>query len=61
MANRRLVVCFDGTWNTPDSGNTPTNVVKILRAVRKSTPVPQIVFYDDALLVEADRPIATCL
>ena len=44
---RRLVVCFDGTWNTPDKGDKPTNVVKMVRAVRSETGgVPQITFYD---------------
>ena len=44
---RRLIVCFDGTWNTPDSGSNPTNVVKILRAIRNQAGgVSQIVFYD---------------
>ena len=33
---KRLVVCLDGTWNTPDSGNQPTNVVKIMRALSNS-------------------------
>lgn len=48
MAIRRLVVCFDGTWNTPDSGPEPTNVVKILRAVRNrdDRDISQFVFYD---------------
>ena len=49
---KRLVVCLDGTWNEPDNGEKPTNVVKLMRAVRPSTrgprgtTVPQVVFYD---------------
>lgn len=44
---RRLVICFDGTWNTPDSGKNPTNVVKILRAIpAQANGTSQIVFYD---------------
>ena len=44
---RRLVICFDGTWNTPDKGENPTNVVKMVRAVRiQGGGVPQITFYD---------------
>ena len=49
---KRLIVCLDGTWNAPDTGEAPTNVVKIMRAVAPSgsdargAPVPQIVFYD---------------
>jgi hypothetical protein len=45
---KRLVVCLDGTWNTPDEKGNPTNVVKILRAVdtRGADGVPQVSFYD---------------
>jgi Uncharacterized alpha/beta hydrolase domain (DUF2235) len=45
---KRLVVCLDGTWNTPDKGDNPTNVVKMMRAVRASAAdgMPQIAFYD---------------
>lgn len=49
---KRLVVCLDGTWNAPDNGDAPTNVVKIMRAVRPSATdaqggtVNQVVFYD---------------
>ena len=47
MANARLVVCFDGTWNTPDNASNPTNVVKLLRAIpSKDGEVRQFVFYD---------------
>ena len=31
---RKLVVCCDGTWNLPNQKGKPTNVVKMLRAVR---------------------------
>ena len=30
---KRLVVCLDGTWNTPDDKMNATNVVKIMRAI----------------------------
>lgn len=44
---KRLIVCLDGTWNAPDNGAKPTNVVKILRAIRPSAGgIPQVVFYD---------------
>ena len=44
---RRLIVCFDGTWNAPDKGDNPTNVVEMVRAVRsEGGGVPQITFYD---------------
>lgn len=48
MLKRRFVICFDGTWNTPDKGEETTNVVKMVRAVRShgTDDVPQIVFYD---------------
>lgn len=50
MVHKRLVVCLDGTWNTPDAGTNPTNVVKIMRAIRHADPdqpgVKQITFYD---------------
>lgn len=48
MAKRRFVVCFDGTWRTPDNGVAPTNVVKLVRAIRSrdADNVSQVVFYD---------------
>ena len=47
MALRRFVVCFDGTWNSPDKGANPTNVVKMVRAIRNEADgVSQITFYD---------------
>ncbi|HVI87709.1 MAG TPA: DUF2235 domain-containing protein [Dongiaceae bacterium] len=30
---RRLVLCFDGTWNSADSDKADTNVVRIARAI----------------------------
>lgn len=48
---KRLVICCDGTWNTPDQRNgdddCPTNVVKMARAVRarSDTGTHQIVYY----------------
>ncbi len=48
MQPRRFVICFDGTWNTPDKGARPTNVVKMVRAVRShgEDGASQMVFYD---------------
>ena len=45
---KRLIVCLDGTWNTPDEGENPTNVVKIMRAISPTgnDDLHQIVFYD---------------
>ena len=50
---RNLVICLDGTWNTPvqrdRNREIPSNVVKIARAVKSNrTKVgpDQIVYYD---------------
>ncbi|MCZ0941917.1 MAG: DUF2235 domain-containing protein, partial [Gammaproteobacteria bacterium] len=45
--NKRLIVCCDGTWNSPEQHHV-TNVVRTARAVRPAYDegVPQIVFYD---------------
>ena len=48
---KRLIICCDGTWNTPDQKDgdaaAPSNVAKLVRALksRDDTGVPQIVFY----------------
>lgn len=49
---KRLIVCCDGTWNTPDQIEegvfTPTNVVKIFNAIedpQKNTGIEQIKYY----------------
>ena len=44
---KRIVICSDGTWNTPDQP-APTNVTGIARAVLPTAPdgAAQIVFYD---------------
>jgi uncharacterized protein (DUF2235 family) len=45
--NRKLVVCCDGTWNEPYQAGTPTNVVKMVRAIRPADDigVAQMVYY----------------
>ena len=45
--NKRLIVCCDGTWNSPEQHHV-TNVVRTARAVRPADDegVPQIAFYD---------------
>ncbi len=50
---RNLVVCLDGTWNTPDQKDqnrqVPSNVVKMARAVeegRVDQQLEQLVYYD---------------
>lgn len=51
---RRLIICADGTWNSPDQEldeydlRKPTNVVKLSRAITpvSANGVSQVVFYD---------------
>ncbi len=46
---KRLVVCFDGTWNAADSERAETNVARMARAVRANSGadgVQQLVFYE---------------
>lgn len=45
---KRLVVCFDGTWNSADSGGDDTNVPRIARSVSASSlgeGTPQLTLY----------------
>jgi uncharacterized protein (DUF2235 family) len=45
---KRLVICFDGTWNAADSERAETNVVRLSRAVRATSGpdgVPQSCIY----------------
>jgi len=43
---KRLVVCFDGTWNNADSPGAETNVARIARAVRATSgTTTQITLY----------------
>lgn len=44
---KRLIICCDGTWNTPES-DLKTNVVHIARAIRPRAMdgTEQVVFYD---------------
>ena len=35
--HKRLVVCFDGTWNAADSERAETNVARLARAVRANS------------------------
>jgi uncharacterized protein (DUF2235 family) len=54
---KRLVVCLDGTWNNPDQGKNPTNVVKIMEAVRPTDAAGtrQITFYDAGIGADAGQ------
>ncbi|CBL45042.1 Hypothetical protein HDN1F_14590 [gamma proteobacterium HdN1] len=46
---KRIVICSDGTWNTPDQ--KPTNVVKLVRSIlpRAYDGRHQVVFYDQGI------------
>lgn len=45
---KRIVICCDGTWNEPFENDSPTNVVKTVRAIcpADESGVPQVVYYD---------------
>ncbi len=47
---KRLVLCFDGTWQKLSS-SYPTNVVKIAQSIKLmgDDGVPQLVFYDEGI------------
>ena len=56
MVTKNLVICLDGTWNTPDQSDrgrqVPSNVVKIARAIERKTVNPQPrqhVYYDSGV------------
>ena len=48
LQNKRIVICCDGTWNTPEQ---PTNVVKLLRSIRPYSEdgKHQVVCYDQGV------------
>lgn len=48
VQNKRIVICCDGTWNTPEQ---PTNVVKLLRSIKPYSDdgKQQVVFYDQGV------------
>jgi len=54
-AMRKLIICNDGTWNSPDDKDRgkvkPTNITKISRAMLPvdSAGVSQLVFYDEGI------------
>jgi Uncharacterized alpha/beta hydrolase domain (DUF2235) len=46
---KRLIVCFDGTWNAADSEKAETNVARIYRAIRANSGddnIHQLAFYE---------------
>jgi uncharacterized protein (DUF2235 family) len=46
-AKRRLIVCCDDTWNTPDRYGHTTNVVRLVRSIKSCSAegVSQIIYY----------------
>lgn len=44
---KRIIICCDGTWDTPETNNV-SNVVKLTRAIKPKTSkgLEQVVFYD---------------
>ena len=48
---KRLVLCFDGTWNTLSNPDEITNVVRVGQAIKPiaSGDVPQIVYYNSGV------------
>jgi uncharacterized protein (DUF2235 family) len=48
---KRLILCFDGTWNTADNGGSPTNIVRIARMLPTTDAkgIKQIVHYDEGV------------
>lgn len=52
---RRLIICNDGTWNSPDDEDRgkvkPTNITKLSRAInpKDDNGTSQIVFYDEGV------------
>ena len=52
MAGKRLVICCDGTWNTPDQMDRgqvrPSNAVRMARSIvaTDAVGITQIAFYD---------------
>lgn len=48
LMKKRLILCFDGTWNSADDGGAPTNVVRLTRAIKSvdtDKGIPQSVVY----------------
>ena len=47
---KRLIICCDGTWNTPEM-ESPTNVVRLAKAVKKrgEDGTLQLVYYDEGV------------
>ena len=49
---KRLIFCFDGTWNRID-GEYPTNVAKLAQSVaHREQDTPQLIYYDEGVGTE---------
>lgn len=53
---KRIVVCADGTWDSPED-DTPTHVVRVARAIAPIDPAgtQQVVFYDWGVGADAKK------
>jgi uncharacterized protein (DUF2235 family) len=51
IAMKRLVLCFDGTWNAVNDPDTVTNVVKFAQSIKPtaSDGTKQIVYYNSGV------------
>ena len=56
---KRIVICYDGTWNALTNPDEVTNVVRVAQAVKpvSSDGIPQVVYYN-AGVGSGDRSIA---
>src|SRR5947208_1481759 len=45
---KRIVICYDGTWNALTKPDEVTNVVRVAQAVKpvSSDDIPQVVYYN---------------
>ena len=48
---KRLILCFDGTWNAVNDPDTVTNVVKFAQAIKPtaSDGTNQVVYYNSGV------------
>ncbi len=57
---KKIIICCDGSWNTPDQQENnipvPTNVIKLVRAIKPldSNNISQVVFYDQGVGTTGD-------
>lgn len=67
---KHLIVCCDGTWNTPDQESngapSPTNVVKLRnyfaeRAPADDGPIEQRVYYHPGVRINPERRLRSSM